>query len=138
MKTTVITILIGIALIFLSAGCDNITGISETQTDGIGLVSNSFLITQEYGYCDTICQAENVVLGDYILPYVQESYVRQVNTGDTVFNNLFKTGFVFMYNTQNPVSIDFGNGVTKSYNGYGIDSIKYFCNENYEVIITYE
>lgn len=138
MKTIIITVLIGIALVFLASGCDSdLTGVIY-ETDGIGSVSNSFLIMQEYGFCDTICQAENVILGDYILPYIQESYIREVSTGDTVYNNLFKTGFIFTYNTQNSVSVDFGNGVTKSYNGTGIDTIKYFCNENYEVIITYE
>jgi len=138
MKTIIITILIGIALVFLSVGCESdLTGVNEFSKDK-EIITNSFLITQEYGFCDTICQAENVIIGDYILPYIQESYVRYVNTGDTTYNNLFKTGFVLFYDTKNAVTIDFGNGVTKSYNGIGLDSIKYFCNTNYEVIITYE
>jgi hypothetical protein len=138
MKTAIITILIGIALVFLSAGCESdLTGVNS-EFDGITSAKNSFTVVQEYGFCDTACIAENVIIGDYILPYVQESYVEQVYTGDTTYNNLFKTNFIFFYNTQNSAIVDFGNGVTKTYNGQGIDSIKYFCNQNYEVIITYE
>jgi len=33
MKTIIITVLIGIALVFLASGCDNVTGVSETQKD---------------------------------------------------------------------------------------------------------
>ncbi len=137
---TIKKILVTLGLVLLCfAGCESdIIGTNDLQTDGIGLVSNEFLFTQEYGYCDTVCQAESVIIGDYVLPYALKSYVRYINTGDTINNGLPKTGFRFIYNTQNAVEVNFGNGVIKDYNGSGVDSMKYFCNTNYEMIITYK
>lgn len=126
-----------IALLFI-AGCGSDYNAVSPQKDDLGLVQNSFTITQEYGHCDTVCIGESLIIGDYVIPYALESYVTGVTTCDTVRNELYKTGFLFYYNTQNSVNIDFGNGIAKSYNGVGIDTIKYFCNQNYEVIITYE
>lgn len=118
------------------AGCGDLVQTDKPQTDGRG--GNQFTFTQEFGYCDTVCIGESIVLGDFTLPYSEECFVESIATIDTVHNGLYQYAFMFQYNTSNAVSVNFGNGTTKSFNGSGIEVIKYFCNQNYEVIICYE
>lgn len=122
------------------AGCDSdLSGVSGSDNDKLLSGGNgNFTFIQEYGYCDTSCIAENVILGDYILPYITECYVRNFNTGDTVYNGLYQSNFLLLYNTSMSVSINLGNGETRTYRGQGVDTLKYFCNKNYEVIICYD
>lgn len=123
-----------ILILLFFAGCNEIPNVSH-QADKL---ENTFMFIQNYGYCDTMCVGESVVLTAQSLPYSLVCYPFTVTTEDTLYKGLYSYSFQFHYNTQNEVSVNFGNGITRYYYGNGMDEVKYFCNQNYGVIICYE
>jgi len=128
MKYKLITLL---ALLSI-AGCDLI------QLPDLSRAGDNFTFIQNYGYCDTVCIGESVILKDFSCDNSKKCYAFTITTGDTLYNGLYLDKFILGYNTSHLFSVNYGNGLSDLVNGAGSIEIKYFCNQNYEVIICYE
>ena len=132
MKYKLITLL---ALLSI-AGCSDVYSPETAIKDSKG--GDNFLLFQSYGYCnDTICIGESVILLETTGSY-EQCLVYNITTGDTVRNGLDHYNFTLDYNLGNAYSINFGNGVTETFNNNGTYVINWKCNRTYEVIICYE
>ena len=119
------------------AGCSDLVQTEKQLTDSRNI--NQFLFTQDYGFCnDTICIGESVILKDFSCDNSKKCYAFTITTGDTLYNGLYLDKFILGYNTSHLFSVNYGNGLSDLVNGAGSIEIKYFCNQNYEVIICYE
>ena len=127
MKYKLITLL---ALLSI-AGCDLI------QLPDLSRAGDNFTFIQNYGYCDTVCIGESVILAE-TNGEVDKCVIVYVTTGLDTLHGLNHYNIVLNYNLQNTYSVDFGNGQSQIFNNNGTFEINWKCNRTYEVIICYE
>lgn len=120
-----------ILILLFFAGCGDKNPVNNTVNE---LKDNSSNITFSQEYVSFSPISYEIASANGLKT---RSVILNVTTLDTNYNQHFCYGFQIHYNLSNEYQVNLGNGEIININGVGTKGIHWFCNENYEVIITF-